>query len=67
MEIITRLKTIKLSEEERKKIEDATDILIKVMYEIDDCSCLFGYDNTDWDKICKGLENVVVTGKFEIE
>lgn len=67
MKITTRLKTIELTEEEIKKIAEATDILIKVMYEIDDCSSLFGYNNADWDEICQGLESVVETGKFEIE
>lgn len=67
MKITTRLKTIELTEEEIKKIAEATDILIKVMYEIDDCSSLFGYNNADWDEICKGLKSVVETGKFEIE
>lgn len=67
MKVTTRLKTIELTEEERKKISDALDILLKVMYEIDDCSSLFGYNNADWDEICEGLEGVVETGRFEIE
>lgn len=67
MKVSTRLKTIELSEDERNKIADATEILINVMYEIDDCSSLFGYNNADWDEICHGLERVIETGRFEIE
>lgn len=66
MKITTRLKTIELTEDERKKISDALNILLKIAYEIDDCSSLFGYNNRDWDEICEGLKNVVETGKLEI-
>ena len=67
MEITTRLKTIKLSEEERNKIAEVIDLLIKIAYEIDDCSTLFGYNNADWDEILKGLEKAAATGILEIE
>lgn len=67
MKITKRQTTIELNEEEKKTIEEATKILIKVMYEITDDETLFGYSNSDWDEITRGLEEVSEKGQFIIE
>lgn len=67
MKITKRQTTIELNEEEKKVIEEATKILIKVMYEIGDDETLFGYNNSDWDEITNGLEEVSEKGEFVIE
>lgn len=67
MKITKRQTTIELNEEEKKVIEEATKILIKVMYEISDDETLFGYNNSDWDEITHGLEEVSEKGEFVIE
>ena len=67
MKITKRQTTIELNAEEKKKIEEATKILIKVMYEITDDETLFGYSNSDWDEITHGLEEVSEKGEFVIE
>lgn len=67
MKITKRQTKIELNEEEKKIIGEATSILLKVMYEIDDCSTLFGYNNSDWDEITRGLEEASEKGEFIIE
>lgn len=67
MKITRRQTTIELNEEEKKIIGEATKILLKVMYEIGDDEVLFGYNNSDWDEITHGLENVSEKGEFVIE
>lgn len=47
MKITKRKTMIELSEEEKVIMNKATEILTSVMYEIDDCSELFGYNNAD--------------------
>ena len=67
MKITRRQTTIELNEEEKKVIEEATKILIKVMNEIGDDETLFGYNNGDWDEITNGLKEVSREGEFVIE
>lgn len=67
MKITRRQTTIELNEEEKKIIGEATKILLKVMYEIGDDETLFGYNNSDWDEITHGLEEVSEKGEFIIE
>lgn len=67
MKITKRQTTIELNEEEKKVIEEATKILIKVMYEIGNDETLFGYNNSDWDEITNGLKKVSREGEFIIE
>jgi hypothetical protein len=67
MKITRRQTTIELNEEEKKVIEEATKILLKVMNEIGDDEVLFGYNNSDWDEITHGLEEVSRKGEFIIE
>ncbi len=67
MKITKRKTMIELSEEEKVIMNKATEILTSVMYEIDDCSELFGYNNADWDEIIKGLEEASEKGMFVIE
>lgn len=67
MKITKRQTMIELNEEEKKIIGKAVEILTSVMYEIDDCSTLFGYNNSDWDEIIKGLDEASEKGMFIIE
>lgn len=67
MKITRRQAKIELNEEEKKVIEEATKILLKVMNEIGDDEVLFGYNNSDWDEITHGLEKVSREGEFVIE
>jgi len=67
MKITKRQTTIELDEEEKKVIGEATKILLRVMYEINDDETLFGYNNADWDEITHGLEEVSEKGEFVIE
>lgn len=67
MKITKRQTTIELNEEEKKVINEATKILIRVMYEISDDETLFGYNNSDWDEITHELEEVSEKGQFIIE
>ena len=67
MKVTKRQTKIELNEEEKKIMEEATNILIKVMYEINDDETLFGYNNGDWDEITHGLEEASEKGEFIIE
>lgn len=67
MKITKRQTTIELNEEEKKIIGKAVEILTSVMYEIDDCSTLLGYNNSDWDEIIQGLDEASEKGMFTIE
>lgn len=67
MKITRRMTKIELDDEEKKIIEEATKILIKVMNEIGDDETLFGYNNSDWDEITLGLKEVSEKGEFVIE
>lgn len=67
MKITKRQTMIELNEEEKKIIGKAVEILTSVMYEIDDCSTLLGYNNSDWDEIIQGLDKASEKGMFIIE
>lgn len=67
MKITKRQTMIELNEEEKEIIGKAIEILTSVMYEIDDSSTLFGYENADWDNIIKGLDEAYEKGMFIIE
>lgn len=67
MKITKRQTTIELNEEEKIIMNKAIEILTSVMYEIDDCSTLLGYNNSDWDEIVHGLEEASEKGMFIIE
>lgn len=67
MKVTRRQTKIELNEEEKKIMDEATRILVKVMNEIGDDETLFGYNNTDWDEITSGLKEVSRKGEFIIE
>lgn len=67
MKVTKRQTMIELNEEEKKIMGKAVEILTSVMYEIDDSSTLFGYNNADWDIITKGLDEASEKGMFIIE
>lgn len=67
MKITKRQTMIELNEEEKEIIGKAIEILTSVMYEIDDSSTLFGYNNADWENIIKGLDEAYEKGMFIIE
>lgn len=67
MKVTRRQTKIELNEEEKKIMDEATRILVKVMNEIGDDETLFGYNNEDWDEITSGLKEVSRKGEFIIE
>lgn len=67
MKITKRQTMIELNEEEKKIMDEATRILVKVMNEIGDDETLFGYNNADWDEITHGLKEASREGEFVIE
>ncbi len=67
MKVTKRQTTIELNEEEKEIMNKAVEILTSVMYEIDDCSTLLGYYNSDWDEIIHGLDEASEKGMFIIK
>ncbi|MDT3387647.1 MAG: hypothetical protein LIR46_07815 [Bacteroidota bacterium] len=67
MKITKRQTKIELNDVEKKIIEEATNILKEVINEMNEDEKLFGYYDTDWQRITSELKEASVKGILKIE